>query len=297
MPKNEATRRPISPRSLKRWLWFGIAIAVAFSALMLADKSLLNNRIYNAIGLEPFKLVLQFLLITVAGGLVVALIGARKDEDVRADEDRKEQEARYEARVKAIQSLDSELSEAYRLIKQSRRRLRSRCDPTTMQSKENDFESCMDELLASQDALEEVEDNIEIRKSLIGVERYARVAPALHYAVRYLHDVFEDFEKGTVGRVAGGYEINALCINLRDFLDGSRSTPHFAGQVSDLYEEYKKKEQSLDQRHATLGKIVSLYEERKRRKPKEDYRYQKIAFQCIRTVALELRMASSEQAS
>lgn len=290
MPENEAAGQRVSPWSLKQWLWFGIIIAGAFSALFLADNDLLNGRIEDAFGTEPFKLVLQFLLITVAGGLLVALIGARKEED-----------ARRQARIEAIQTLDRELSEAYRLIKQSRRRLRSRCDEK-MGSKKDGFESCMDELLAAQISLEQVEDNIEIRQLLIGDERYARVAPALHYAARYLHDVFEDFEKGKVGRAADGYEIGSSCINLKDFIEGSKETPYFKGKVSDLYDQYKKRGESLKRRQAILEEIVSLYEERKcqykeRKCQEQGYRYQKIAFECIRSVARELRMASRDHAS
>jgi len=268
---------------LSRWLGLGIVIAFALSVVLLADEKLLSGSIRQGIGGdEHFKLVLQFLLITVAGGAFVALINARKDKD-----------ARRQAQMEAIQSLDRELSRAYRSIKRSRRRLRSRCDLQRMHSKKDNFEACTDELLAAQISLEEVEDNIEISSALLRDERYGRINLALHYAARYLHDVFEDFEKGHVERVQDGYVIVENCKNLRDFLLGSSEDRVFGDSFSELCENYKCKVLSPEERHEELFEIEKV---RKRLERGQDYkyRYRKIAFQCVRTVALELRTVSRE---
>ena len=193
----------ILPGSLSGRLWVGIAVTLVLSAILLADERLLCKSIQHGIGSEPFKLVLQFLLITVAGGAVFALINTRKEED-----------ARLEARTKAIQSLSRELSEAYRSMKKSRRQLRSRLvrnNPKRLHSKKNDFEACMDELLAAQIALEQVEDSIETSSGLFDATQFTRIGTALHYASRYLHDVFENFEKGCVEREEDSYVITEIC--------------------------------------------------------------------------------------
>jgi hypothetical protein len=276
--------RRVLPRSLSGRLWVGIAVTLVLVAILLADERLLCKRIQHGIGPEPFKLVLQFLLITVAGGAVFALINARKDED-----------ARLEARTKAIQSLSRELSEAYRSMKKSRRRLRSRLvrsNPERLHSKRNDFEACMDELLAAQIALEQVEDNIETSSGLFGTEQFQRISAALHYAARYLHDVFEDFEKERVEREEVSYVIVETCKNLRDFLGELKDDADFRDSVKELYDQYKKKGQPLDTRHAILLEIEALRDRRK--SERRDYRYRKIAFECIRSAFLELRMASTE---
>ena len=70
--------------------------------------------IQHGIGSEPFKLVLQFLLITVVGGAVFALINTRKDDDARREARTKDEDARREARTKATQSLSRELFEIQR---------------------------------------------------------------------------------------------------------------------------------------------------------------------------------------
>jgi heme-degrading monooxygenase HmoA len=75
----------------------------------------------------------------------------------------------------------------------------------------------MDELLAAQITLEEVEDNIQTSSGLFETEQFKRISAALHYAARYLHDVFEDFEKGRVEREEDSYVIVETCKNLRDF--------------------------------------------------------------------------------
>jgi len=273
----------ILPRSMSGMLWLGIVLALVLAAVLFADERLLNKQVQQGIGNEPFKLFLQFLLVTVAGGAVFALINVRKDE-----------EARREARTKAIQSLGRELSEAYRSMKQSRRRLRSRLirgSPYRLHSKEDDFETCMDELLAAQVSLEEVEDNIETSSALFGTEQFTRITAALHYAVRYLHDVFEDFEKGRVEREEDRYVIAERCKNLRDFLGEPKDDEDFCGSVKELYDRYKEKGQPLETRHAVLLEIDSLRNRRK--SERRDYRYRKIAFQCIRSAFLELRIAST----
>ena len=161
-----------------------------------------------------------------------------------------------------------------------------------MHSKKDDFESCTDELLAAQISLEEVEDNIEISSALLGEKRYGRISPALHYAVRYLHDVFEDVEKGRIERVQDGYVVGPSCKNLREFLLGSSEDRVYCDSFKNLYESYKRKVLSPEDRHTELLAIESV---RKSLKDQDyDYRYQKIAFQCVRTVALELRTASTE---
>jgi hypothetical protein len=307
--------RSILPGSLSGRLWVGIAVTLALAAILLADERLLAKRIQHGIGKEPFKLLLQFLLITVAGGAVLALVNTRKEEDARDEARRKDQDARdearrkdedarrearakdedarREARTKAIQSLSRELSEAYRSMKESRRRLRSRLvrsDPKRLHSKRDDFEACMDELLAAQIALEQVEDNIEISSGLFGTEQFNRISAALHYAARYLHDVFENFEKECVGREKDSYVIAERCRNLRDFLGEPLDDADFCDSVKELYDQYREKSRPPEKRHDVLLEIEKLRQKSER----GGYRYRKIAFECIRSASRELRMASTD---
>ena len=62
-----------------------IILALYLAAVLLVDHTIFSGRIEGFLGLEPFKLVLQFLLITVLGGAVFGWLNARKEEQARRD--------------------------------------------------------------------------------------------------------------------------------------------------------------------------------------------------------------------
>ena len=143
--------------------------------------------------LEAYKLILQFLLVTVLGGLLLAFLNTRREDDQRVA-----------ARLLALQEFIVALGDAYRKLKVVKRRMRSQlliddADPDgvvrlPLRLREESFEAAMDELLAAQIAAEEVRDRIGVRSDLLPDITIQRIRSALRYSARYFHDVYQDYE-------------------------------------------------------------------------------------------------------
>ncbi|OWO89153.1 hypothetical protein B5E41_30705, partial [Rhizobium esperanzae] len=203
----------------------------------------------------------------VLGGALSAFVMARKEEEARRD-----------MRIANLQALDAKLAETHRQMKSSKRRLRSRLDrkdPKRPTIAKSDFEECMDQLLAAQIAVEEVQDLIATRRDLINKSDMSLIDQALHYAARYLHDVFEDYEKGKVTREADRFLLDEVAArNLYDFLVSSPE-PELITTQRDII---KDKGRSNEDRHRALG-IVEQH------KP----RYGKVALECMRLASSTLK--------
>ncbi|WP_261335848.1 hypothetical protein [Rhizobium leguminosarum] len=248
------------------------------TTILLADKPFFGEKISTFLGSEPLKLTLQFLVITVLGGLFSAFLMARKEQDARDDTKRKENQARRDTRIANLQALDEKLAEAHRQMKSSKRRLRSRLDRTDPKRPtiaKSDFEECMDQLLAAQIAVEEVEDLIATRRDLIRKSDMSLIDEPLRYAARYLHDVFEDFEKGKVTREADRFTLDeAAARNLYDFL----MTPPVPGMIAAQRDIIKDEHQTYEDRRKALG----IVEEHRPR-------FGKVALECMRLASSELK--------
>lgn len=187
-----------------------VGIAALLAILLILDNLLFCGRISAALGLEVFKVLLQFLLVTVIGGGVFAYFAARRDEQLKP-----------EARIAGLQALDRELGDAYRAVKRVKRSMRAKLtreDLSSARVNHTAFEIAMEELLDAQIATEEVREHAAVRRDLIDAQRLKQLALALRYASRYLHDVYEDYERGRIPRDGEDYVINTDSPNLMDFL-------------------------------------------------------------------------------
>jgi hypothetical protein len=135
----------------------------------------------------------------------------------------------------------------------------------------------MDQFLAAQIAVEEVQDRIATRRNLFEKAVMGRIDETLHYVARYLHDVFEDFEKGRVTRDGGRYVIGAEARNLRDFLL-RLSVPDEVKHQRDIIAD---ESQSYEKRHGALKCIVGL------RKAGKGPRYARVAFASLHLTSSE----------
>ncbi len=242
-------------------------VAFALATPLMLDKSVFHGNIQKLLGEDPFKQLLQFLMVTVLGGLLFFVLSTRK-----------EQLARRDARVVKLQALDDKLGEAYRQIKSSKRRLRSRLDRTNRERPritKSEFEECMDQLLAAQIAIEEVQDVIATRRDLIDPMVMRRIDNTLRYVARYLHDVFEDFEKGRIVREADSYFLTDAAQNLKDFLLKSTEDHETTDERRMLEDESRP----FSERHDSVERIV------KRRAPRSG----RVAMACVRLTSSELK--------
>lgn len=231
-----------------------IGAALFAAAILLLDTTVFCSRIQKFLGLEPFKIVLQFLLITVLGGCVFALVNARRDAEVTRLSASKELDQRRDVRVANLQAIDEKLQDAHRQMKLAKRRLRSRLDrtnPSAPAISKDDFRECMDQILKGQIAIEEVQDLIEIRRDLIDESEMKRLGLALHYPARYFHDVFEVFERGRITRENGKFVLNDGCGPLNDFLLQSLEDKEAEGTRSIVADESK----TYEERHAALQRL------------------------------------------
>jgi hypothetical protein len=195
MSKIGTVPQQVLPRSLKqKKLLLGIVIALAFvlSGLLLADEQLLQRRIQVWIGKEPFKLVLQFLLITVAGGAVLALIKS----EARRRELRHEERER---RSNLYNDFITRTGTAYRDAKSCRRKLRaiglSRKDspaPDIISEKQwQTYCAEMQKLNDIQLAFEQLKIEAGTHPDLIRVN----VSCSIEEMEEYLGDLISEFEK------------------------------------------------------------------------------------------------------
>lgn len=187
-----------------------VILAAVMAALLTLDLPLFNLAVSKWFGTEVYKLLLQFFLVTVIGGGIFAWITARRDEQLKA-----------EAKIGQLQALDGELGDAYRAVKRVKRNLRARLRRKDDGSAELDvgaFEAGMDELLDAQIATEEVREHLAVRSDLIDRATRDQMAAALRYASRYLHDVFEDHERGRLRRARGKVFLDHGAPALSDFL-------------------------------------------------------------------------------
>ena len=138
----------------------------------------------------------------------------------------KDEEGKRQAVLSGLRELASSLDDNYRSVKQIKRMIRSRqINTINGASITGSFlEDRMDALSAIQLRVEVVRNAIRNRTDMIGEVRRNRIKRYLNYSADYLHDVVEEFEKGTITRDGECYVIGPECQNLIDFL-GPRWNP------------------------------------------------------------------------
>ena len=263
------------------------------------------------------KLLLQFGLVTAGGGLLLAYLNKRRDDDVRIMEDQRrtqelriaEQTAHSErlaVRRAVLQELIIELGDAHRRLKVIKRQMRaqllreggepsgSEIAPPSFSLRADAFERAMDGLLNAQIAAEEVRDRIGVRGDLLDKSQIDRLRKALRYGARYFHDVYQDYERCLVVRKGDLYTISAACQNLTNFLI-AKSLPAQLDRLhlDDLERQFRvmrNDDRTLEQRHAALDRIEALREQDPQRR-----RYRVVATECFSLAADEMREALAQE--
>jgi hypothetical protein len=178
-------------------------------------------------------------------------------------------------------------------MKSSKRRLRSKLDRTKdpqFTIAKGDFEDCMDEVLAAQLAVEEVQDLIQTRRDLIDHSDFDLVDRALQYVARYLHDVFEDFEKGKIVRDHDTFVLTAeTSRNLWDFLFKPKEPEAVAKQLAILEDRTRQNQASLD--------ALAALEKHKESAGQLSERFGRVAHACILLASWELKRLMDNEAS
>jgi hypothetical protein len=181
-------------------------------------------------------------------------------------------------------------------MKQSRRLLRSRLiGPERHTISVKDFQECMDKLLAAHIAAEEVEDNVWIRSELFEVEKFEYIKASLHYAVEYLHDIFEVYEKGHILPSGEIYELpSGAGSPCGDQQDLTKPLSDFLGDVEmpkslELLADQLSRTTKVSARRKALADINSL-----RKSKYNKLRHREIAYKCVHTASDELKQAALE---
>jgi len=280
----------LSNRSMFFWLKIaGIPILLAIVIAIVMANSTFGGA-GDQFKLEAYKLILQFLLVTVLGGLLLAFLNTRREDDQRVA-----------ARLLALQEFVVELGDSYRRLKVVKRRMRSQlliddvdADGVVrlpLRIREKAFETAMDELLAAQIAAEEVRDRIGVRSDILPEAMIRRIREALRYSSRYFHDVYQDYEWCKVRREGEFVIIGEECKNMASFLL-VKSAPldlpkKHQARLTALVETLRDDAAGLDARFTALEEIEKL---RQRDLPHKR-RYRVVATEGFDLSAGELRRA------
>lgn len=205
------------------------------------------------------------------------MINARKYAEIASLNARKEADQRRSVRISNLQEIDEKLQNAYRQMKVSKRKLRSRLDrsnPNIPTISKDDFRECMDQILKGQISIEEIQDSIKIRRDLLSESERNRLDLALHYPARYFHDVFEVFEKGKITQENDKFFLNDKKGPLQDFLISSLEDEKIKATRSIINDENN----TPQERYAALKEIEEI-----------DFRYGRTAIASMRFASSELK--------
>ena len=248
--------------------------------------------------IEALKIVFQFLLVTLGGGLIFFYLNYRRDRDQAELKERQEQLAKLAARRAELQELLMQLGDAHRRLKVVKRQMRAqiyRMDSAgeprpPFRMRGDAFERAMDALLCAQIAAEEVRDIVAIRTHLLPPCEIIKVRRVLRYGARYFHDVYQDYERCLVQRDGEEYVITADCRNLVNFLFARTppsNLPEGNGeQLKEEFEKMKDDARSLPARHVALERIEEL-----RKEDPFKRRYRIVATECFALAGDEIRAA------
>jgi hypothetical protein len=155
------------------------------------------------------NLFVNFLLVTIIGGLFTFILSALRDE-----------ETKRQSNLTAIRDLVRQVDDLYRATKQIKRMIRSRIKQIGegRQIDANFFATRLEELSNAQLRIEQARNAVRTRPDLFKAERQDRILKELSYSDRYLHDVVEEFEKRQVEWIDETCNITLACSNINDFL-------------------------------------------------------------------------------
>ncbi len=280
-----------SDRKLRKALLVAALVPVAFVIVAIYYWA----RLKIALGPDGRELLMQFLVVTTGGGILLALITNAREEH-----------ARRQDWAAMIQALDRELDRAYRTLKKTRRRLRAfaESDPPCstpippFRLPAGVLEAEMADFLHAQLELEGICDHLGQRNDIISPTRIARMKPVLHYASRYYYDVHEDFERKRLVR-SGKFYDSTKAYNLNDYLASAKlGKSQMPSEMTTHLDQLSNDRLSLDARAAALEALleVSPYEPTDPGMPvsKGRRRFGKVAGACFDLISDELYQARAD---
>jgi hypothetical protein len=206
--------------------------------------------------LEIVKVLIQFFLITGVGGLAVSGLNF-------LNERRREQEHRLQERIASMHVILSTISELYRSIKRTKRILRSRSNWCMLEkdvivSKQQDFMDIMDEVQDIQVRMEMLRDDVSARQYVFPLGMAKILEKELHYVARYLHDVFEEYERGKVSFADDRALIGNDCNNLKDFIYQRTMPEELANAINEFTTAERAGDLSVAERRNYLRKLSEI---------------------------------------
>lgn len=221
--------------------------------------------------LEARKILLQLLLVTGLGGLIVLFLNWLRDHDAERALEQREFELRLAERIAELRDIDRDLGSVYRSLKSVKRRLRTLIITAARDSRgraaapyvfpAEPFRACIAELLLAQIKAEDVLDLMLVRPDLFDPEAFGedglrRIRDRLNYAARFIHDIVQDVERGKVIFEEDSCRAGTNCRNLDNLLNG-QGCPALPAEVEQALTAYIKLESVLDDeaRHAALDRI------------------------------------------
>jgi hypothetical protein len=206
--------------------------------------------------LEIVKVAIQFLLITGVGGVTIWTLNY-------LNERRREQEHKIQEQITSMHVLLSTISELYRSIKRTKRIMRSRsnwcqADKDIVVCKQDDFMDLMDEVQDIQVRMEMLRDDVSAREYIFPAGMSKILEKELHYVARYLHDVFEEYERGKVQFEDGRALIGANCDNLKDFIYQRRMPQELSSAIETFTKAERSGDLSVTERREYLRRISEI---------------------------------------
>jgi hypothetical protein len=208
--------------------WIVVGVSSVASVAILIDHHELGDFICRWLGSDLFKIVAQYLFVTMLGGIVFFLLKMLGEEA-----------GKRELRQAAKRDLAKETDGLYRAVKHVKRMLRTqmRVDGNEIRIPKEKFDKQIEELDKLQISIEQAAEAVKARSDLVSVEVLNRIYKAVRYAARYIHDVLEEYEQGRKPeqgkvRIDGEFcVIGENCNMMQDFLLGVPLSPKVKAQL------------------------------------------------------------------
>lgn len=207
------------------------------------------------------KTLLQFFLVTFAGGIITYLMNTMKSS--RDD----------------LNEMRNDLITAYRQIKRIRRMMRPHVDKAPEDGWKIDSAVFLDAITKIQDSqleLEMLRDRLLKRSDIVSPLKARKLAKLIRYAHEYLHDVFEEYEKRRALPKDGLVTLGQNCPLLRDFI-ASRGWPPVSEEI--------RKELNLEKIDDGDQRVVIMIDESRKTSENQN---DKVRYSTVATKALRM---------
>jgi hypothetical protein len=116
----------------------------------------------------------------------------------------------------------------------------------------------MDEVQNIQVRMEMLRDDVSAREYIFPAGMSKILEKELHYVARYLHDVFEEYERGKVQFEDGRALIGANCDNLKDFIYQRRMPQELSSAIETFTKAERSGDLSVTERREYLRRISEI---------------------------------------